>query len=328
VVALPWLVENWLTTGNPVYPFFFPGVFWDAWRAWWYDRPGTGLATTAPWRLLSAPLEATILGTEGGEPYDATIGPLLLALTPLLIVVWSALKREERAVAGHMLLFFGLNYGLWLIGLARSALLVQTRLLLPIFGVVAVLAAVSLDRLTILRRPQLAVDWLARAVVSLTLALLLFSSLTTFLQINPVPVILGLETRDDYLVRRLGTYQLAMVAVNDLPSDSRVVFLWEPRSYSCQVDCWPDALLDRFLHLTYLYPDAASIADAWREEGVTHVLLYRLGMEAILQDEFDPVTPRDLAILEELQASEMEEMSQVGEAYILYRLEPTIDEQQ
>lgn len=328
VFALPWLVENWLTTGNPVYPFFFPGVYWDAWRAWWYDRPGTGLATTAPWRLLSAPLEATILGTEGGEPYDATIGPLLLALTPLLIVVWSALKREERAVAGHMLLFFGLNYGLWLIGLARSALLVQTRLLLPIFGVVAVLAAVSLDRLTILRRPQLAVDWLARAVVSLTLALLLFSSLTTFLQINPVPVILGLETRDDYLVRRLGTYQLAMVAVNDLPSDSRVVFLWEPRSYSCQVDCWPDALLDRFLHLTYLYPDAASIADAWREEGVTHVLLYRLGMEAILQDEFDPVTPRDLAILEELQASEMEEMSQVGEAYILYRLEPTIDEQQ
>jgi hypothetical protein len=328
VFALPWLVENWLTTGNPVYPFFFPGVYWDAWRAWWYDRPGTGLATTAPWRLLTAPLEATILGTEGGEPYDATIGPLLLALTPLLIVVWSGLKREERAVAGHMLLFFGLNYGLWLIGLARSALLVQTRLLLPIFGVVAVLAAVSLDRLTILRRPQLAVDWLVRAVVSLTLALLLFSSLTTFLQINPVPVILGLETRDDYLARRLGTYQLAMEAVNDLPSDSRVVFLWEPRSYSCQVDCWPDALLDRFLHLTYLYPDAASIAEAWREEGVTHVLLYRLGMEAIVQDEFDPVTPRDLAILEDLQASEMKEISRVGEAYILYRLQPTIDGQQ
>jgi hypothetical protein len=207
-------------------------------------------------------------------------------------------------------------------------LLVQTRLLLPIFGVVAVLAAVSLDRLTILRRPQLAVDWLVRAVVSLTLALLLFSSLTTFLQINPVPVILGLETRDDYLARRLGTYQLAMEAVNDLPSDSRVVFLWEPRSYSCQVDCWPDALLDRFLHLTYLYPDAASIAEAWREEGVTHVLLYRLGMEAIVQDEFDPVTPRDLAILEDLQASEMKEISRVGEAYILYRLQPTIDGQQ
>jgi hypothetical protein len=222
-----------------------------------------------------------------------------------------------------MLFFFGLNYALWLVGLARSALLVQTRLLLPIFGVVAVLGAVALDRLTILRRPQLRVDWLARAVVSLALALLLFSNLTTFLQVNPMPVISGLEARDDYLSRRLGTYQLAMTAVNDLPPDSRVVFLWEPRSYACQVDCLPDALLDRFLHLTYLYPDAASIAGAWREDGVTHVLLYQLGLEAIIEDEFDPVTPRDLAILSELQASEMEELSRLGRAYTLYRLEPT-----
>jgi 4-amino-4-deoxy-L-arabinose transferase-like glycosyltransferase len=322
VVALPWLFENWLTTGNPFYPFFLPGVYWDAWRAWWYDRPGTGLAATAPWRLLIAPLEATVLGSEGGEPYDATVGPLLLALTPLLVVVWPDLEREERAVAGHMLLFFGLNYGLWLVGLARSALLVQTRLLFPIFGVLAILGAVSLDRLTILRRPQLAIDWIARAVVSLTLALLLFSNLTTFLQVNPLPVITGLEPRDDYLARRLGAYQLAMRMVNGLPSDSRVVFLWEPRSYACQVDCWPDALLDRFLHLTHLYPDAESIADAWREEGVTHVLLYRLGLEAIVEDEFDPVTPRDLAILDEIFVSEAEEIGRLGESYILYRLRP------
>jgi hypothetical protein len=322
VVGLPWLAENWLTTGNPVYPFFLPGRYWDAWRAWWYDRPGTGLLTTAPWRLLIAPLEATVLGIEGGEPYDATIGPLLLVFTPLLVVVWPGLTREERALSGHMLLFFGLNYALWLAGLARSALLVQTRLLLPIFGVVAVLGAAALDRLAILRRPQLAVDWVARAVVSLTLALLLFSNLATLVQVNPMPVILGLEPPGDYLVRRLGTYQVAMSLVNDLPTDARVIFLWEPRSYTCQVDCWPDALLDRFLHLTYLYPDADSIADAWRQEGVTHVLLYQQGLEAIVEDEFDPVTPRDLAILSELQRSQMQEISRVGEAYILYRLMP------
>jgi hypothetical protein len=212
---------------------------------------------------------------------------------------------------------------MWLVGLARSALLVQTRLLLPVFGVVAVLSAVSLDRLTILRHPQLAVDWIARAAVSLTLALLLFSNLTTFLQVNPLPVISGLEGRDDYLARRLGTYQLAMRTVNELPPNSRVVFLWEPRSYACQVDCWPDALLDRFLHLTQLYPDADSIAEAWREEGVTHVLLYRLGLQAIIEDKFDPVTPRDLAILDELLASEMEEVDRLGESYILYRLRST-----
>jgi hypothetical protein len=321
-VTLPWLLKNWLTTGNPVYPFFFPGVYWDAWRAWWYDRPGSGLATTAPWRLLTAPLEATVLGKEGGEPYDATIGPLLLVALSLLVVVWRSLSREERAVAGHLLFFSGVSYGLWLAGLARSALLVQTRLLLPVFGLVAVLGAVALDRLASLRRPQLDVGWLARAVMSLALALLLFSTLTAFLRANPLPVALGLESRDDYLTRRLGVYQVALTAVNALPPDSRVVFLWEPRSYACRVECWPDALLDRFLHLTYLYPDADAIARTWAEAGVTHVLLFRLGMEVIVQDGFDPVTPRDLAIMRDLQAHHLSPVSEWGGAYMLYKLVP------
>jgi len=199
---------------------------------------------------------------------------------------------------------------------------VQTRLLLPVFGVAAVLGAVALDRLTILRRPQLAVDWLARAVVSLTLALLLFSTLTTFLQINPMLVVSGLESRDDYLTRRLGVYQAVIKALNELSSDSRVVFLWEPRSYACEVDCWPDALLDRFLHLTYLYPDAEAIAQAWRDAGVTHVLLYQQGMEAIIEAGFDPVTPRDLVIMNDLQAHHLSPVREWGEFYVLYELVP------
>jgi 4-amino-4-deoxy-L-arabinose transferase-like glycosyltransferase len=322
VVTLPWLFKNWLTTGNPVYPFFLPGLYWDNWRAWWYDRPGTGLASTAPWRLVIAPLEATILGFEGGDPYDATIGPLLLLAVPLLVVVWRSLKREERSLVGYLLFFFGVNYGLWLVGLARSALLVQTRLLLPVFGVLAVLGSVALDRLVTLRRPQLAIDWLARTVLSLTLALLLFSTVATFLRTNPLPVALGLESRDDFLTRRLGVYQPVIQAVNTLPADAHVTFLWEPRTYGCQVDCWPDALLDRFLHLTYLYPDAASIAKAWKDMGVTHVLLYRRGMEAIVEAGFDPITPRDLAIMQDLQTHYLTPVREWGDIYILYELRP------
>jgi hypothetical protein len=115
-----------------------------------------------------------------------------------------------------------------------------------------------------------------------------------------------------------------METVNKLPPDSRVLFLWEPRSYACQVDCWPDALLDRFLHLTHLYPDADAIATAWAEAGVTHVLLFSLGMEAIIEDEFDPITPRDLEIMAELGSSQMDEVSRFGEAYILYSLKQTL----
>jgi hypothetical protein len=85
LLILPWLLENWITTGNPVYPFLFDdALYWDEWRSQWYDRPGTGLLAIAPWRLLVAPLEATVLGTTGSAAYDATIGPFILGVLFLL----------------------------------------------------------------------------------------------------------------------------------------------------------------------------------------------------------------------------------------------------
>lgn len=319
--VLPWLLENWITTGNPVYPFFLDdALYWDAWRGWWYDRPGTGLAVTAPWRLLTAPVEATVLGTAGSL-YDATVGPLLLVAGALLAAVWGHLDRQERSAAGHLLLFFGLNYLLWLWGLARTALLLQTRLLLPMFGVAAVLGGVGLERLTALRRPQLDVPWMVRTVVTLALGVLLFTQFTAFLDLNPLPVTAGLESPAHFRQRRLGLHQVVMERINELPAGSSVVFLWEPRSYLCEVDCRPDALLDRFLHHThYLEHDAGEIATAWRAQGMTHVLLYQDGVERIVEADFDPVTDADLAVLRRLQEDALTPVVDWDGAYVLYEL--------
>jgi hypothetical protein len=72
--------------------------------------------------------------------------------------------------------------------------------------------------------------------------------------------------------------------------------------------------------LTHLYPDADSIARAWAQDGVTHVLLYRSGMQAIVEAKFDPVTPRDLAIMADLQSRHLSPVGEWGGAYVLYEL--------
>ncbi|RMH01443.1 MAG: phospholipid carrier-dependent glycosyltransferase [Chloroflexi bacterium] len=321
-LVLPWLLENWLTTGNPVYPFLLTnGRFWDAWRQWWYDRPGTGLWATAPWRLLTAPLEATILGTTGTEYYDATIGPFILGGVFLLPVAWPFLRREEKAITGHLLWFFGVNYALWLMGLARSALLLQTRLLLPVFGITAVLGGGAISRIRHLRRPELAVDWLVQVLVTLTLGLMLFTQVNEFVLTNPLPVIIGLEENGRFLTRQLGIYQQVMDDINQLPDDSKIIFLWEPRSYACQVTCLPDALLDRWLHLTqHEAATADEIANQWRAEGITHVLLHQEGLDFIVEAGFDPIRSQDLAILAELQTSHLQEIRRWQDAYILFEV--------
>jgi hypothetical protein len=239
----------------------------------------------------------------------------------LWLPLWRYASTSERDGLKQMLWFTGLAYAIWLFGVAQSALLIQMRLLLPIFGLLAVLAAAALQRLHVLSRPSLNLGWLANVIVLLILGLGLIGTGLRFVRNNPLPYLAGFQSKAEYYRRALGGHAEMMSNLNaTLGPEDRVIFLWEPRSYLCQVDCWPDALLDRFLHLTATYPDAAAIAGAWRRDGVTHVLLYRQGLEAILEADFDPVRPRDLEILETLQMTELEEKYRLGDTYVLYEL--------
>jgi len=152
--TFPFLLKNLLLTSNPFSPLIFPGKFWDAHRAEFYSRPGTGLAIG---QLLLAPWEATVWGIEGGyyeghPSYAATMGPLLLALVPLGLL---PLRFGKQAGNKTLLALFALcvtAYVGWLGELAFSQRLVQTRLLFPVLPQLAILAAVGFDGLGLLGR--------------------------------------------------------------------------------------------------------------------------------------------------------------------------------
>jgi hypothetical protein len=321
VVASPWYLKNFFSAGNPFYPFFFGGTYWDEFRAWWYSRAGTGLAFTAPWRLLIAPWEMTVLGIQGAESYDATTGPVLLTVIPLLALVWRKIAAEERRVIGYALLVCLIQYLFWLYGVAQSALLVQTRLLFPIFALLALLAGYTVDKLALLTRRAFSLQWFVTTALLLALGLNAVSSALHFISDSPLPYLTGFESKESYLARHLGLHYTTMVHINEnLPPSAKILFLWEPRSYYCQRDCWPDALLDKFKHLTYKYHDAEGIAEYLHREGVTHLLLYQSGLEYILEAQFDPITPDDVAILTALQEDYLRLIHDEGGAYLLYEL--------
>jgi hypothetical protein len=321
VVWFPWLIKNWLLTGNPVYPFFFRGLYWDDWRAWWYDRLGTGLAYTAPWKLLTAPWDATIWGVEGAAGYSATIGPLFLALLPLPLLVWRRLSAERRRWLAAALTFCGVLYAFWLWGIARTALLLQTRLLFLAFGVLALAVGMAVEGLRFLPTRPLNLGWLVRVTVLVVIVLTLIGEMLSFVRERPLEVLLGFESEEDFLSRRLGWYAVAMDYINrELPPDAIVLFLWEPRSYHCRVECRPDALLDRWLHATHVYGhDAKAVASAWRTQGVTHVLLCDVGLEFVLRRHFDPVGEADMVTLETLQRENLQVVQDLGGVYTLYQ---------
>ena len=138
------------------------------------------------------------------------------------------------------------------------------------------------------------------------------------LNINPLPYLAGLETREAYLTRRLGPHYATMQRINEgLPAEAAVVFLWEPRSYYCQHDCQPDSILDTFPHLVHQYGSAEDIVQAWQQAGVTHVLIHRSGLDFVLDESPDVI---DTTVLAELESHFLRPVFDMAGVYQVYAL--------
>jgi hypothetical protein len=235
--------------------------------------------------------------------------------------VWRHLGIVERRALGWMGLFAGVLYGVWLWGVARSVLLTQSRLLFPIFPLLALAAALVLLRVRALDTRRLSASWLVKAAVALVLALNALVLGTTFVREQPLAPLLGVESRADYVARHTGTaYTAAFQQVNALPPQSKTLFLWEPRTYACRGVCLPDSLYDNLVYLVRQHGDAASLAQGLTAQGVTHVLVNHKIMDMAVADGGDPISAGDLAVWADLRANSLRPVYEDGVMYTLYEV--------
>jgi hypothetical protein len=316
LAAAPWFLKIWLTTGNPVYPFVFGGSYWDSIRAQAFGGLGHGLPLM---QVLTAPWDATIWGVEGKVGYTATIGPLWLMLLPIVWLAWPRLVIDRRQLLIDALIISSVAYLSWLIGLASSTIFMQTRLVLLIFPLLAIVAAGSL---TAAARWSLSSISLPRIITVLVSTVWLATGLKIgldFSRSNVLPVLTGGQARADYLTEQLGWYYVTMQTLNDLGTDTQVLFLWEPRSLYCHVDCQPDSLLDRWWHARQSIGSIDQIADRWQADGVQYVLLYQQGYRAATDLNFSTATIEDQPALDQLISQRLDLVRDFGGVYQLFR---------
>jgi hypothetical protein len=325
-LAAPWALRNLGFTGNPVYPFaygLFGGREWDAWRAAWYARAGTGVGWDVL-ALLRLPWTLT-LGLRDVNFYDGRAGPLFLLALPFLIA-WGVRALgphgERPRAMGYVVAFAACQYGAWVLGVVQSRSLFQSRLLLPALVALCPALAYLYDELSRLDRPRFSVQRLIGMSAALVLAANLSYYLLYVVRVAPVSVLVGEETRTSFLRRALGDHYLAMELINErLSDDDTALFLWEPRSYYCLRRAQPDPILERWAWLRHRYgSDVEAIYRALEAEGYTHILLHRSGLELVRNARLDPITPADVETLDALRSAYLKEVGTVGDAYALYRL--------
>jgi hypothetical protein len=281
LMVLPWLFKNLVLAGNPFYPVLFTGNQINPWAQ-------TFQSGIAPERSVIEdvllPFDTTLFGLESavvqGKPeYGASIGPLFLALIPGIFLGWWAFSSSQKYFLRRLLGVAVCTWLVWAIASHFADELMRSRHYYGVFGAFAVLATGGLLAASNLKLPQIRVGRVLNVMVALVLILAGLGEVISFVSADPFPVLIGQQQQAEYLEQQLGSYALAIKAVNGLPSDSEVLFLWEPRTYYCEVDCLLDGKLVNWWYLRRAGGDSNAITEILREKGVTHILVYNAGLD-------------------------------------------------
>ena len=209
LAAAPWLLRSAVLTGNPVYPFM----------AQWFPNGGVadlevtavGVHESLQLRGLSGLLQfpwALIMQSHRFDGWTKSPGPLVLALgvPGILFAGRDARRLAFFAIAGGLCLYFFRQYA---------------RYYLPFFiPMMAVVAAMAVSP----RMPRrLALILLAAAY---GYGLVLAGAAMHF----KLPVVLGMESRNEYLLRRVERYPAFQWANEHIPHDETILTL-DTRSY-------------------------------------------------------------------------------------------------
>ncbi len=275
LVSLPWWMKNLATTGSPFYPFFLPAGAMNSLRLDLYqDQP----AWLAAWQAPLLPWLATVNGREAAVGFSASIGPLLLGLGVLAFLPTSLAASRHRQTLSAAALFFGLGWLVWAFASLASGLLVQTRLYWALFPAAALLAGAGFAGVQAVHWPGVRLRRVFGVLVLLVLGLNGVQSAVALQRQGSARWLTTQVSTQEYLQTNLGMAGLVFQSLMELPENSRVLMLWEPRSFYCTPVCVPDEVVDRWLMDWRQGQNPGQMIETWQAAGFSHVLVNQQGV--------------------------------------------------
>jgi hypothetical protein len=219
LLASPWYVRTWIWTGSPLFPLYstlWPGHApgWDGGRAELLDAllQVYGRSSSVLDYVLSPFYVSVLAQPELPGHYEGVLGPAFLVGAPL--VVWAFRRRYLDVDLRLACLVAGGMFVLWLVGsqVVRYLLVAMP----PMAVSIAAASAAATE------------SWGTRAgrlLRGLFLATAVANALVVtawFVELNPLPAVLGGEPREVFLGRRLDSFPYYEVINEHLPPGARV----------------------------------------------------------------------------------------------------------
>jgi len=316
IIFSPWMLVNTVYTGNPLFPQIWPTEWTSHERISFFELPGESAGSQVLWM----PLAATWYGleksrVEGVVSYGSDMGPLLV----LLAVPGLIAGRKTLAIRVLTIWLLG-GWLAMVVGGTLSPLLWQTRLYWVLLPAAGMAVGFGWQAFAGIQAFNIRLGRIVSAGIILVCALSLWQDVEAAVVHKPLDVVLGFKPPEDYLKSRLGWFIPAMLAVNELPEETRTIFLWEPRGYYSPPSSLPDVWIDRW-YLTRQETDSPAVIMAeWKRAGFTHLLVYHDGAEFERANRPE-LTQEDWQAFDEL-LSGLKLKNDIGGIYQLYSLTP------
>ncbi len=226
LIVSPWLIRNYIFTGNPIYPLLnnvFKSPLMPPINPT-FDRANFGMGDNVLTKYILSPWNVTL----HGERYRGVIGPIFLTFLPLLLVM-----RVDKTIR-YLLLLCSVFFILWVISFPII------RYLMPIMPFLSIIVSYVINNV---------VSWGNWGNAVLSTEVMAVAALTLFLNLPffhplwqegwnpgivrhvPYEVVLGIESKEHYLSRHLSSYEVFQYANGNLPPDAKILCFNEEFRY-------------------------------------------------------------------------------------------------
>ena len=290
----PWMIRNYIWTGNPLYPLF------DNWfnpehPVHWHT---IGLFTYRSavyheewWQIALLPIRIFFEGQDGNPQYfDGRLNPFLILL-PLFAFYRigkesDIVRMELKVMLCFAVLFFAFAFFSDSLRIRYISPIIPPLVILSIFGLRKMVLQVRALQIRLLRDMGL-----AAIVLIISFALWLNSRyiVNQYRYIDPFSYIGGTVTRDEYIERYRLEFPTMRYINENLPLDARILFLFMGnRGYYCDREYIFDmnnnkSMLKGFLKASQSTEDLLLLIQG---RGITHLLVHYRIFDRWVRDTF------------------------------------------
>ncbi|MFA5008039.1 MAG: glycosyltransferase family 39 protein [Candidatus Omnitrophota bacterium] len=257
IIALSgvWYIRSWVILGNPIFPFaayLFNGAGYMEEKLRYQLTSGIGIG---PVQFIEMLWPLTLYPDRfGGE----SIGAIFLIFLPMIIFVRKISKFIKYVI------FIAISlYTSWFIVYQYVRFFYPTLIFLSIL--------VSYIYFNFCKK-----DRIISKISTIVIILLFFYSavLSVYHNLDKIPVAFGAQKQEDYLLKHERIYGIAQYINNNLPADSKILILAEPRLYYFNRDTAVATLMEVDYMADKNIKNKQSLEEYLRLQGFGKYMLY------------------------------------------------------